>query len=77
MPTLWCGTQVGGEIVVREVKTQKKRYKAPSFEVLDINRAKAQLDEKAISEDENAQQMRSVIEKQLEKKSGSSPRRST
>jgi hypothetical protein len=63
--------------VVREVKTQKRRYNAPPFEVLDINAAKAQLEAKAILEDEDAQQMRSVIEKQLEKKSGSSPGRST
>jgi hypothetical protein len=62
--------------VVREVKTQKKRYNAPSFEVLDINAAKAQLDAKATSKDEDARQMLSAIEK-LEKKSASSPRRST
>jgi hypothetical protein len=69
MAKLHCETKVGGAIVVRDVKTPKKPYKAPSFEVLDINAAKAQLDAEITSkDDEDGRQMLSLIKRQLEEK---------
>jgi hypothetical protein len=49
--------------VVRYIKTPKRPYKAPSFEVLDISAAKAQLDTTTTSKDEGARDMLSVIER--------------
>lgn len=65
MATPCCETKVGGASVVRDVKIPKKPYNAPTFEVLDINAAKAQFDAKARSKDRDARQMLSVIEKTL------------
>jgi hypothetical protein len=61
-------TWVGGAIVVRDVKGPKKPYSAPSFDVIDINAAKEQLEAKTTPEDVSAQQMLSLIDKQLEEK---------
>ena len=49
--------------MARDVKTPKRFYKAPTFELLDVNAAKAQLDAKTISTDEGARRMLAVIEK--------------
>ena len=55
-------------MVVRDVKAPKKPYKAPSFDVIDINAAKEQLEAKTTPEDASAQQMLSLIDKQLKEK---------
>jgi hypothetical protein len=55
-------------MVVRDVKGPKKPYSAPSFDVIDINAAKEQLEAKTTPEDVSSQQMLSLIDKQLEEK---------
>jgi hypothetical protein len=66
--TLHDQTQGGGAMVVRDVKAPKKPYNAPSFDVIDINAAKEQLEAKTTPEDSSAQQMLSLIDKQLKEK---------
>jgi hypothetical protein len=47
--------------VVRDLKAAKKPYSAPSFQVLDANAAKAELEASEALNDENARQMLSVL----------------
>jgi hypothetical protein len=73
-----CDTRIaipktGGLIVVREVKTFKRPYTAPSFHVTDSNAVKAKLEAEPTSKDQHARQMLAAIAKQLqEKKSANS-----
>jgi hypothetical protein len=55
-------TKVGGAILVRDVKSQKKPYYAPSFEVMEIKTAKTKLEAEVTSTGE-ARQMLSLIDK--------------
>jgi hypothetical protein len=57
--------------VTGDLKTLKKPYEAPSFEVLDVMVAKATLDAKTTSMDVNARKMLAAIEKRLEGRDGS------
>jgi hypothetical protein len=61
--------QGGGASVIGELKTLKKPYDAPSFEVLDAMVAKARL--KTTPQDGNARKMMAAIEKQLAERNGS------
>lgn len=60
-------TKVGGAILVRDVKSPRKPYHAPSFEVIEIKTAKTKLEAEVTSTGE-ARQMLSLIDKQLEDK---------
>jgi hypothetical protein len=54
--------------MVHDAYESKRPYQAPSFEVIDINVAKAQLETNASSMDPGAQKMLSLIEVQLEER---------
>jgi hypothetical protein len=54
--------------VVRDFKPAKKPYSPPSFEVLDASAAKAELESLGALQDDNARQMLSVANQQLEGK---------
>ena len=54
--------------MVRDVKTPKRPYRAPSFEVLDVKAVKEQLDAETKSTCEDARRMLAVIESTLKKR---------
>ena len=54
--------------MARDVKPAKRPYTAPAFQVLDATAAKAELEAKGESKDENVQRMFSLIDKQPKKK---------
>jgi hypothetical protein len=64
--------KTGGVIVVRDVKTLKRPYTAPSFHVTDINAVKAKLEAELTSTDQHAQQMLAIAKQLQEKKSARS-----
>jgi hypothetical protein len=62
------GELKGGAIVVQFGKQLKRPYRAPSFEVLQINAAKARLETEAASTNAHIQKMLSAIRDQLDKR---------
>jgi hypothetical protein len=74
-----CDTRIaipktGGLIVVRDVKTFKRPYTAPSFHVTDSNAVKAKLEAELTSKDQHARQMLAAIAKQLQERNRPTPR---
>jgi hypothetical protein len=61
-------TQVGGAIVVGDVKVPKRPYSAPSFEIVDVSAARTELEAKTTSEDVDTRRMLSLIDKALKEK---------
>ena len=55
--------------MVRDVKSLKKPYNAPSFEVIGINAAKTELETNAMPENVNARRMLALIDKRIKDKS--------
>jgi hypothetical protein len=60
--------KVGGAIVVRDVKSLKQPYNAPSFAVIDINAAKTELETNAMPENVNVRRMLALIDKRIKDK---------
>jgi hypothetical protein len=60
--------KVGGAIVVRDVKSLKQPYNAPSFEVIGINAAKTELETNAMPENVHARRMLTLIDKRIKDK---------
>jgi hypothetical protein len=54
--------------VVHDADESKKPYRVPSFEVIDITAAKAQLKTQAASTERGTQDMLSAIEAQLDER---------
>lgn len=48
----------------RDLKVAKKPYSAPSFQVLDTDAAKAELEATGTTDDENTREMLSVLNRQ-------------
>jgi hypothetical protein len=53
-------------VVVYDLRTARKPYRAPSFEVVDVTTAKAKLEEKGITKE--SREMLSLIEWRLERR---------
>jgi len=53
--------------VVQDLKAAKKPYSAPAFQILDAAAAKIELEAASASEDANARQILSVVNRELER----------
>ena len=54
--------------MVRDVKSLKQPYNAPSFEVIGINAAKTELETNAMPENVNVRRMLALIDKRIKDK---------